>query len=579
MEDASATAGAARGAGSGTARSGDTRGRGEFGGDQRPVLDAPSHLPPQSLEAEEAILGAMLMSTVAIETATDLRLRERDFYRPSHRTIYRVILDLFERDAVDELTVINELKHQNVLGEVGGAAAVMTLAERVPAVANARAYAQEVIDQAVLRSLVETGHEIARLGYEHPEEPPRLIDMAGALVGDLSGSRDTGDFVDASELLGPLYDELTERAESGITAKGLHTGFHDFDKRTGGLQPGNLVIVAGRPGMGKTAWALNIAENIVVDNLSEGGIAVFSLEMTPEDLMTRVMSSVAKVDSQRLRYGVPNEQDWPHLVEAVGKLMQPGRLMIADSRELTPMTLRASCRRLNNQLKAQGGLKLIIIDYLQLMESGRKGDAGQRTQEVSYISRQLKSLALELEIPIIALSQLNRSVEQRPDKRPLMSDLRESGSIEQDADMVLFLYRPEYYTKDETPPEWQGKAELIVAKHRNGQPGSSIMGFLGRYTKFVNLTVDAQSEARDNRPGKAPGISPAAVAAAVGGAPDSLAAPAGAAPPRARPAASAPAAAPPATGGTFGDGPPVDMYGADDLGLPPPPPDAYGDVT
>jgi replicative DNA helicase len=540
----------------------------------RPRLDAPAHLPPQSLEAEEAILGAMLLSQSAVEIAMDLRLRERDFYRPSHRTIFRIILELAERDAVDELTVINELKHQNVLGEVGGAAAVMTLAERVPAVSNARAYAQEVIDQATLRGLVETGHEIARLGYEHPEPPDRLIDMAGGIVGDLSHSRSGGDFIDASELLGPIYDELTERAESGEVATGLMTGFHDFDARTGGLRPGNLVIVAGRPGMGKTSWAMNVAENIVIDPDSEGGVAIFSLEMTPQDLMTRMMCSVAKVNQQRIRNGIPEEHDWPHLVDAVGKLMHRDRLFISEARELTPMTLRAQCRRLARQLKDKGGLQLIVIDYIGLMDGGRRGDDGSnRTNEITYISRQLKSLALELELPIIALSQLNRSVENRQPPRPNLSDLRDSGAIEQDADMVLFLYRPDYYMKDETPVEWQGKAELIVAKHRNGQPGSAILGFLGPYTKFVSLTPDATREARDNRPGSgssrgnAP-ASAAAIAAAVGGGANLA------------PAESATTTRPPAEdAGTFGGGAPAEPFAGEDFGLPAPPPDAYGDIT
>lgn len=506
-----------------------------------PSVASSPHLPPQNLDAEEAILGAMMMSTAAIEAAADLKLREKDFYRPSHRILYRTILELADRDSVDELTVVNALRHSNELAEVGGSAAIMSLVERVPAVANARAYAQEVVAQSVLRGLVETGHEIARLGYEHPEDPERLVDMAGMLVGDLSAQRSSGDFIDASSLLGPIYDELAERAETGATAKGLLTGFHDFDQRTGGLQPGNLVIVAGRPGMGKTSWAMNIAENVVIDT-DEGGVAIFSLEMEPKDLMTRMLSSVAKVDSKRLRSEVPNEQDWPHLIDAVGKLMKPDRLFIADTRELTPMTLRASCRRLHQQLRDKGGLKLVVIDYIGLMEGGRRFEG--RTQEISYITRQLKSLALELEVPIIALSQLNRAVESRPDKRPLMSDLRESGSIEQDADMIIFLYRPEYYMKDETPPEWQGKAELMLAKFRAGQPGSSIVGFLGKYTKFVNLTMDATREARDNRPGRASGGAVAAsVAAALGGASSTEAPPAG------------------------------------DPGLPPPPLDAYEDIT
>ncbi len=556
-------------AGSSPASGGSSSGRSE----QRQRVDLPSHLPPQSLEAEEAILGAMMLSVSAIETVVDLKLRERDFYRPSHRTIFRVIMQLADRDAVDELTVINELKHQNVLSEVGGSAAVMTLAERVPAVANARSYAEEVIAQATLRALVETGHEIARLGYEHPDEPTKLVDMAGGLVGDIAHERSGGDFIDAAELLGPIYDELTERAEKGEVSTGLMTGFHDFDQRTGGLRPGNLVIVAGRPGMGKTSWAMNVAENIVTEPEGEGAVAIFSLEMTPEDLMTRMMCSVAKVNQQRIRNGIPEEHDWPHLVDAVGKLMKPGRLWISEARELTPMILRAQCRRLDRQMRDKGGLKLVVIDYIGLMDGGRRGDDGSnRTNEITYISRQLKSLALELEIPIIALSQLNRSVENRQPPRPNLSDLRDSGAIEQDADMVLFLYRPDYYMKDDTPVEWQGKAELIVAKHRNGQPGSAILGFLGPYTKFVSLAQDDVRQARDARPGGRGGAGAGAIAAAAasgGPAPNGGAGPGAA-------TASPPA---PADSGTFGgSAAPAEPFG-DFGGLPAPPPDAYGDVT
>jgi replicative DNA helicase len=565
VDDAYAAAGTAPAGGA----SGDARRSSPRGGDHRGGFDAPSHLPPQSLEAEEAILGAMMLSVRAIEVAIDLKLRERDFYRPSHRTIFRTIMQLADRDAVDELTVINELKHQNVLSDVGGAAAIMTLAERVPAVANARAYAEEVINQATLRGLVETGHEIARLGYEHPEEPAKLVDMAGGLVGDLTHDRSGGDFIDASELLGPIYDELTERAEKGEVATGLMTGFLDFDQRTGGLRPGNLVIVAGRPGMGKTSWAMNVAENYVIDPSTEGAVAIFSLEMTPQDLMTRMMCSVAKVNQQRIRNGIPEEHDWPHLVDAVGKLMKQDRLFISESRELTPMSLRAQCRRLNRQLKDKGGLRLIVIDYIGLMDGGRRGDDGSnRTAEITYISRQLKSLALELEVPIIALSQLNRSVENRQPPKPNLSDLRDSGAIEQDADMVLFLYRPDYYMKQETPVEWQGKAELIVAKHRNGQPGSAILGFLGPYTKFVNLAHDDIHAARDNRPGARP--SGGAVAAAAGGPP---------APAAAAPVAPAPDPADQGTFGAPGGTSPADQFAGEDFGLPAPPPDAYGDVT
>jgi replicative DNA helicase len=284
-----------------------------------------------------------------------------------------------------------------------------------------------------------------------------------------------------------------------------------------------------------------------------------------------MMCSVAKVNQQRIRNGIPEEHDWPHLVDAVGKLMKPDQLFISESRELTPMTLRAQCRRLARHLKDKGGLRLIIIDYIGLMDGGRRGDDGSnRTAEITYISRQLKSLSLELEVPIIALSQLNRGVENRQPPRPNLSDLRDSGAIEQDADMVLFLYRPDYYMKDETPVEWQGKAELIVAKHRNGQPGSAILGFLGPYTKFVSLAQEDVRQARDVRPGAKPSSGASAIAAAAASTP----------PPSPSSSNGAPPAAAPADAGTFGGaGGPAAPFAGEDFGLPAPPPDAYGDVT
>lgn len=452
------------------------------GADPHGPVQPSSHLTPQNLEAEEAVLGAMIMNTRAVETVDDVGLRTNDFYRPSHRILFDVIRELASRETVDELTVVNELRRNGQLEQVGGPVAVVSLAERVPSVANVRAYAEEVLAQSTLRGLVETGHEIARLGYEHPDDPSSLVDQAGVLISDLAQQRETADFVDAAELLGPLYDELTERAEKGGSTKGLPTGFTDFDRLVGGFQPGNLVIVAARPAMGKTSWVLNVAEHVALRE--NKAAAIFSLEMSADDLVTRMMCSVAKVDQKRIRQDVPHDSDWPLLVDAVGKLMQArGRLRIDQSSTLTPMELRTKVRRLHNQLKGEGGLGCVIIDYLQLMEAGKRLDS--RQVEVSYISRQLKALALELQIPVIALSQLSRNSEMRNDKRPMLSDLRESGAIEQDADIVLFLHRPEYYDRDN--PEVQGKAEVIVAKHRNGEVGSVWLGFLAKYTKFVNL--------------------------------------------------------------------------------------------
>lgn len=447
-----------------------------------PPVDHSSHLTPQNLEAEEAVLGAMIMNARAIETVDDVGLRTSDFYRPSHRIIFDVIRELAGRDAVDELTVVNELRRVGQLEQIGGPVTIVSLGERVPSVANVRAYAEEVLAQSTLRGLVETGHEIARLGYEHPDEPTSLVDQAGVLVSDLAQQRETSDFVDATALLGPLLDDLSERAEQGIGSRGLKTGFSDFDRLVGGFQPGNLVIVAARPAMGKTSWVLNVAEHLA---LREGkSAAIFSLEMSAEDLVTRMLCSVAKVDQKRIRQDVPLDNDWPLLIDAMGTLTDAkGHLKIDQSSSLTPMELRTKVRRLHSQLKSEGGLGCVIIDYLQLMEAGKRLDS--RQVEVSYISRQLKSLALELQIPVIALSQLSRQSEARTDKRPMLSDLRESGAIEQDADIVLFLHRPEYYDRDN--PEVQGKAEVIVAKHRNGEVGSVWLGFLARYTRFVNL--------------------------------------------------------------------------------------------
>ena len=442
-----------------------------------------SHLPPQNLEMEEAILGSMLMSRAAIEASVDVGLREDDFYRPSHRAIFAAIRTLADRDAVDELTVAGELDKIGKLQEVGGTVALYSLTQRVPAVANAKAYAQEVIDQATLRSLVDRGHEIARLGYEHPDEPGTLVDQAQAMVSDLQHDRSSSDFIDATTLYKSIYDELYERALEGGVAKGLVTGFTDFDKMTGGLQKANLVIVAARPAVGKTSWALNVAENVILAKEPQA-VALFSLEMKADDLATRIMCSVAKVDQKRIRIGVPHEDDWPHLVEAMGKLSQAqDKLFINDTSSLTPFELRTKVRRLHHRLRDQGGLSLVVVDYLQLMDPGKRVESEQVA--ISYISRQLKSLALELNLPIIAISQLSRAVENRQGNKPVLSDLRGSGSIEQDADIVLFLHRPELYEPEKE--ELKGRAELIMAKHRNGEVGTVQLGFLGRYTKFVNL--------------------------------------------------------------------------------------------
>lgn len=430
------------------------------------------------------MLGALIHAPQILDSVQSVGLVETDFYRPSHRLIYRTVLNLFDqRGAVDELTVIAALEAQGKLEEAGGRVAVATLVENVPAVANARHYAKIVRDQSVLRHLVNTGHKIAQLGYEHPDEPTRLVDTAEQLIFDLAHQRQSTDFMGIHDLLPEIYDEIAERAENGTASTGVPSGFRDFDKLTGGFQPSNLIIVGARASMGKTSWALNVAEHVALRE--KRPVAVFSLEMSRKELAVRMMCSVAKVDQTRVRIGKPMEDDWPRLVDAVGQLAEAeGRIFIDETPFLSPMELRSKARRKHREV----GLGLIVIDYLQLMDPGMRIE--NRQEQISYISRSLKSLARELNVPIIALSQLSRMVEQRNDKRPMLSDLRESGAIEQDADLVIFIHRPEYYDRDN--PEVKGKAEIIIAKHRNGRTGSVDVAFLDKYTKFVDLAKPHQ---------------------------------------------------------------------------------------
>jgi replicative DNA helicase len=452
----------------------------------RPMLDTPSHLPPQNLEAEEATLGAMLLSTKAIELALDLRLTAEHFYRPSHRTIFQTVLALADTNAVDELTVINALKQRNELADVGGAAAVMTLAERVPAVANAKAYIEEVITTAELRWLVEVGHQIATLGYEHPRSSKELWSEAAELVTMHRGIGADGGMIDADQILDGLMQAWKQRAAAGGKMIGRPTGFYGLDQRLGGLQDGRFYIVAGRPGMGKTSFVLNVAEHLAIN---EGDHVLFySYEMDETDLVSKIVSSVAKISTSRLVNTAPIQQDWPLLQDAIQRIKDRahGRLKI-DTRLLSVAGLRTSVRREVRKIRNRGGrVGMVAVDYIQLLESG--GREQDRQNEISKISRTLKRLSLELGVPVVALSQLNRKVEDRGDKKPNLSDLRESGSLEQDADAVLLLYRPEYYFPDD--PEAEGIAQVIVAKNRRGGTGAETLGFHAAYTKFVNLERD-----------------------------------------------------------------------------------------
>jgi replicative DNA helicase len=438
-------------------------------------------VPPQNLEAEESVLGAMLLSETAIGAVTEI-LDASDFYRGSHGTIYRAMLGLWSKgEPVDAITLAKELEERGELEQIGGSSRVAELAALVPAAANVDHYAQIVKESATLRALIQAGQEIARLGRERIGETTELVDRAEQIVFDLSQERIRGDFAHIGPLLTESFERITKLYEAGVDVTGVPSGFRELDRLTSGLQPGNLVILAARPSMGKSALALCVAANLGVR--SSIPVALFTLEMSKAEVTQRLMCSEAKVESNRVRSGKLTQEDWPRLTAACDKLMK-APIYVDDTGSITMMELRSKARRLKAREPALG---MIIVDYLQLMTSG--STAENRVQEVSQISRNLKVLARDLDVPILALSQLSRAVEQRHDKRPILSDLRESGSIEQDADLVLFVYRDEYYNGEES--DSQGVAELILAKHRNGPTDAVKLSFLKRYAKFADLATGA----------------------------------------------------------------------------------------
>jgi replicative DNA helicase len=435
--------------------------------------------PPQNLEAEESVLGAMLLSATAVGTVSEL-LSAADFYRDRHATIFRAMLGLWAKgEPVDAITLSDELDERSELEGVGGRAKIAELAGLVPAASNVEHYARIVKEMATLRGLVQAGLSIARLGQDRPGETADLVDRAEQIVFDLAQQRVTSDFAHIETLLKESFERITHLYEAGAEITGVPTGFRELDKLTSGFQPGNLVILAARPSMGKSALALCAAANLGVRvNMP---VALFTLEMSKAEVTQRLMCSEAKVESQRLRSGRLAQDDWPRLTAACDKLMK-APIWVDDTGSITMMELRSKARRLKSR---EPNLGLIVVDYLQLMTTGASVE--NRVQEVSQISRQLKVLARDLEVPILALSQLSRAVEQRHDKRPILSDLRESGSLEQDADLVLFVYRDEYYNGEES--DQQGLAELHLAKHRNGPTGAVKLSFLRRYAKFADLAV------------------------------------------------------------------------------------------
>jgi replicative DNA helicase len=438
------------------------------------------HVPPQNLDAEESVVGAMMLTPGAIAAVSDILTGDgREFYRESHAKIYRAALGLYAKgEPVDAITLADELDERGELEDVGGKYRIHELASLAPATANAHHYAQIVRETATLRGLIRAGGEIAQLGWDRPGETTELVDQAEQIIFDLSQQRARGEFSHIEELLKESFERITALYESGADVTGVPSGFRDIDRITSGFQEGNLIIVAARPSMGKSALGLCMAANLGVRRGTP--VALFTLEMSKSEVTQRLMCSEAKVESQRLRTGKLAADDWPRLTAACDKLAK-APIYVDDTGSITMMEIRSKARRLKQKHPELG---LIIIDYLQLMTSGTSAE--NRVQEVSQISRSLKVLARDLDVPIIALSQLSRAVEQRHDKRPILSDLRESGSLEQDADIVVFIYRDEYYN-DES--DQQGLAEVIVAKHRNGPTDTIKLSFLRRYAKFADLAA------------------------------------------------------------------------------------------
>ena len=442
-------------------------------------------VPPQSIEAEQSVLGAMLIDKEAIAKVTEV-LNADDFYREAHRVIFTAMLELYNKnEAVDLITVTDILRRDNKLEDIGGIAYITSLANIVLTAANVKYHADIVAEKSVLRQLVKVSTEIAAMGYEANDEVGVLLDTAESRILEISNRKKKADFTPISAVLMDSVQSIEKLLNNKGGLTGIPTGFNDLDKLTSGLHPSDFIILAARPSMGKTALALNIVQNVALRAHKRVGgdprsAAFFRLEMTKEQLVNRMLCAEASIDSQRLRIGEMSDKDWDALWAACDT-MSKAKIYIDDTAGITVMDMRSRARR----LKAEHGLDLIVVDYLQLMQgSGKRNTSGDRQQEVSEISRSLKALARELDVPVLALSQLSRGVEARQVKRPMLSDLRESGSLEQDADIVAFLYREDYYN-----PETENKhTELIIAKHRNGPVDTVNLFFHKQFTKFVGFT-------------------------------------------------------------------------------------------
>ncbi|WP_242221970.1 replicative DNA helicase [Bacillus cereus group sp. BfR-BA-01380] len=432
--------------------------------------------PPHNIEAEQAVLGAIFLDQEALTSASEMLMPE-DFYRTAHQKIYQMMLDLSDKgEPIDLITATAALADQNLLEEVGGVSYLAELAEAVPTAANVGYYARIIAEKSILRRLIRTATHIVSDGYEREDDVESLLNEAEKKILEVSQRTNTKGFQNIKDVLVAAYDkiELLHNQKGEVT--GIPTGFTELDRMTAGFQRNDLIIVAARPSVGKTAFSLNIAQNVATK--TDENVAIFSLEMGADQLVMRMLCAEGNIDAQRLRTGTLTSEDWAKLTMAMGSLSNAG-IFIDDTPGIRVSEIRAKCRR----LKQEHGLGMILIDYLQLIQgSGKSGE--NRQQEVSEISRTLKGLARELEVPVIALSQLSRGVESRQDKRPMMSDIRESGSIEQDADIVAFLYREDYYDRE---TENKNTIEIIIAKQRNGPVGSVELAFVKEFNKFVNL--------------------------------------------------------------------------------------------
>lgn len=435
--------------------------------------------PPHDIAAEQSVLGAMLLSKDAIADVVET-IRADDFYRPAHTTIYDVVLDLYGRgEPADAVTVASELTKVGEISRVGGASYLHTLVSMVPTAANANYYARIVREQAILRRLVTAGTRIVHMGYSGQGEVDDVVDRAQAEVYEVTERRTSEDYAPLSDIMQGTLNEIEAISNRDGEMVGVPTGFSELDSLTNGLHPGQLIILAARPALGKSTLGLDICRNASIKH----GITsvIFSLEMSRNEIVMRLLSAEAQVSLQHMRSGQMTESDWAKLANKMG-VVSEAPLFIDDSPNMTLMEIRAKCRR----LKQRHNLKLVVVDYLQLMTSGKRVES--RQQEVSDFSRSLKLLAKELEVPVIAISQLNRGPEQRQDKRPMLSDLRESGSLEQDADMVVLLHREDFYER-ESPRA--GEADFIVAKHRNGPTANLTVAFQGHYSRFVDMARES----------------------------------------------------------------------------------------